>query len=150
MKKRTLALTSVLLLAGAVTLLVAGEGDPWPSIWDGVYTTAQATRGEAIYRAKCGSCHGANLEGLGGAPPLVGKYFTWDWDGTGVDNLYEKIYYTMPDDRINRLTPKESADVLGYLLKMNRFPEGPRELAADAENLRTIRFEEGRGGLRGF
>ncbi len=113
-------------------------------------TNSQATRGEAIYKARCVSCHGAALEGLGGAPPLTGKYFTWDWDGAGVDNLFEKIYYTMPDDRINRLTPKESADVLGYLLKMNRFPEGNRELAADAEDLRVIRFEESRGLLRGF
>jgi len=34
----------------------------WPSVWDGIYTASQASRGEAAYRANCASCHGVNLE----------------------------------------------------------------------------------------
>jgi len=31
------------------------------SVWDGVYTEAQAKRGEAIYEQNCVSCHGPAL-----------------------------------------------------------------------------------------
>jgi mono/diheme cytochrome c family protein len=30
-------------------------------VTDGVYTSAQATRGETVYRDRCATCHGATL-----------------------------------------------------------------------------------------
>ena len=38
---------------------------------DGVYSDAQATRGGAIYKDQCASCHGPSLGGSL-APPLAG------------------------------------------------------------------------------
>src|SRR2546423_1377917 len=48
------------------------------SMWDGVYTDAQAARGQAQYRQECASCHGDRLEGGGEiapAPELAGDIF---------------------------------------------------------------------------
>ena len=32
------------------------------SIWDGVFTEAQATRGQTVYSGACGTCHGPQIE----------------------------------------------------------------------------------------
>ena len=40
------------------------------SIWDGVYTEAQAKRGAAIYSAECAGCHGLDLTGVETASAL--------------------------------------------------------------------------------
>ena len=43
------------------------------TIWDGVYTPAQASRGQRTYERACGSCHGVDLKGSMDAPPLIGS-----------------------------------------------------------------------------
>jgi len=35
------------------------------TVWDGIYTDEQATRGEALYGEHCVRCHGATLQGNG-------------------------------------------------------------------------------------
>src|SRR5262245_34526907 len=45
---------------------------------DGVFSAAQAARGEAIYKSQCATCHGAALEGAA-APPLAGNAFNQTW-----------------------------------------------------------------------
>src|SRR5258708_27979977 len=49
------------------------------SVWDGVYTEEQATRGEEIYRKECASCHGDTLAGGGGGAPLNGGGILFYW-----------------------------------------------------------------------
>jgi hypothetical protein len=39
------------------------------------------------------------------------------------------------------LSPSVNADILAYILKVNRFPEGSAELSHAAETLNQIRFE---------
>ena len=141
MKNRSARVLVVVALAGVFSCLLGQEGAPWPSVWDGVYTTSQAGRGEAAYITNCASCHGVNLEGQGRVPPLTGRDFTWDWDLMGVDNLFEKMLFTMPLDRQGQLSPDREAEILAYILKSNRFPAGSRELPADAEQLRSVIFE---------
>jgi mono/diheme cytochrome c family protein len=65
------------------------------TIADGVYTDAQATRGQTTYGAECAPCHGATLGG-GLAPPLVGSGFLRTWDKRPVIELVDKIQKTMP------------------------------------------------------
>jgi mono/diheme cytochrome c family protein len=142
-KKRRVGVLAFLILlpAAFVTCLFGQDYSQWPSVWDGVYTASQASRGEAAYRANCASCHGAKLEGKGGAPALTGRDFTWGWDFTGVDNLYETILFTMPAGRAGQLSPSSEAEILAYILKSNGYPAGTKELPADAEQLRVVRFE---------
>ncbi|MGE3513055.1 MAG: hypothetical protein AB7N65_29680, partial [Vicinamibacterales bacterium] len=50
------------------------------TIWDGVYTRAQAARGEEAYKLSCGYCHKDDLsggfmdDGVGRAVPLAGPH----------------------------------------------------------------------------
>lgn len=111
------------------------------SVWDGVYTVEQASRGKTLYSKECASCHGAALDGSGQAPPLAGAGFKGNWNGQSVDDLFEKVQTSMPADQPGKLSRGQNADILGYLLGFNGFPAGPKELSSDAAALEKIRFE---------
>ena len=111
------------------------------SVWDGVYTAAQADRGKALYGKQCASCHGAGLDGSGQAPPLTGADFKGDWNGQTADDLFEKMQTSMPADRPGQLSREQNADILAFLLSSNGFPAGQKELPTDAPALQKIRFE---------
>lgn len=125
--------------AAALASVILYAQGPGTSIWDGVYTDAQATRGEAVYKAQCASCHGVTLEGRGQIPPLAGDEFLTAWDGMTLADLFEKQQTSMPADRPGQLTPTQNADILAYLLKMSKAPSGTQELPADGGKLRGIR-----------
>ena len=111
------------------------------SVWDGVYTGEQAKRGEQIYHLRCASCHGDKLMGGESAPPLSGGQFLSNWSGLTLDVLFERIRLTMPSDNPARLGRIPKADVLAYLLSMNRFPSGKAELQYKTEWLKEILIE---------
>ncbi len=50
---------------GEVAAVLEGSADAGglASVWDGVYTEAQAGRGRAAYTGACGLCHGRRLNG---------------------------------------------------------------------------------------
>jgi mono/diheme cytochrome c family protein len=111
------------------------------SVWDGVYTEQQAQRGDPLYRANCASCHGDTLKGAGETPPLTGGLFMANWNGLTLGDLFERIRRTMPQDKPGRLSRQSKADILAYVLKVNKFPTGTTELEHQTEFLREIRFE---------
>ena len=47
----------------------------------------------------------------------------------------------MPQDKPGRLSRQYKADILAYVLKVNKFPTGKTELEHQTEFLREIRFE---------
>jgi mono/diheme cytochrome c family protein len=133
----------LLLLLGFTREGMSGESlwdDLYKSAWAGIYTTDQANEGESFYRERCASCHGAALEGSADAPPLTGHDFRGDWDWGNMADLFEKIQYTMPANRPGVLTDGQVAEVLSYILKVNRFPAGSSALSTDADELRGILF----------
>jgi S-disulfanyl-L-cysteine oxidoreductase SoxD len=138
------ALSALLLVFfGLIREGVSGESlwdDLYKSAWAGIYTTDQASEGESFYRLRCASCHGASLEGSADAPPLSGHDFKGDWDWGNMADLFEKIQYTMPANRPGALTDGQVAEVLSYILKVNRFPAGNNALSPDADELRGILF----------
>jgi S-disulfanyl-L-cysteine oxidoreductase SoxD len=104
----------------------------------GVYTTSQAQRGKAIYEAKCGMCHGKALEGVGPNPPLAGEVFLRNWANRSVEDLFAKTITMMPAMQPGTLTPAETAQILAYVLSVNRFPEGKTDLPPDSIKLHSI------------
>lgn len=110
------------------------------SVWDGVYTSAQADRGKSLYAQQCASCHGAGLDGSGAAPPLAGADFKSNWNGQTAGDLLDKMQTTMPADKPGQLSRARNADILAFLLASNDFPAGPKELPSDAAALARIRF----------
>jgi hypothetical protein len=47
----------------------------------------------------------------------------------------------MPADHPGTLSRPENADILAYILQVNKLPAGTRDLPSDAETLKRIRFE---------
>ena len=111
------------------------------SVWDGVYTDEQSKRGETIAKEECVRCHGQGLSGGEEAPPLAGAGFVANWNGLTVGDLYERIRISMPTDAPGRLTKQENADVLAYMLNLNKYPAGKTEHDRQVEVLKQIKFE---------
>jgi mono/diheme cytochrome c family protein len=121
----------------AITLFAAAAGS---DVWGGVYTDAQAKRGETVYADKCASCHAPDLTGLDQAPPLTGSDFATNWNDLSINDLFERIRISMPADKPGTLGRQEVADVLSFVLQKNSFPAGGADLAADADTLKAIKF----------
>jgi S-disulfanyl-L-cysteine oxidoreductase SoxD len=116
------------------------------SVWDGVYTEDQAKRGEPVYRKECAACHGDMLGGGESAPPLTGGAFLASWNGLTMGDLFDRIRKTMPQSAPGRLTRQQDADILAFMLSVNRFPAGKTELYRQSEMLKEIRFESAKPG----
>jgi len=114
------------------------------SVWDGVYTEEQAKRGESVYRKECAACHGDLLAGAESAPPLTGGAFLANWNGLTIGDLFDRIRKTMPQSAPGRLTRQQNADILAFMLSVNKFPAGKTELYRQSEMLKEIRFEAAR------
>jgi mono/diheme cytochrome c family protein len=131
-----------LVLLGVVEMAQFGaRAEGKASTRDGVYTAAQAGRGEASYKKACASCHGDKLDGSGQIPGLGGDEFEMMWAGQTLDDLFERIQGSMPADNPGKLTRTENADILAYLLKVNKLPTGMSELSGDAEALKKIQID---------
>jgi mono/diheme cytochrome c family protein len=115
-----------------------GTASPARTVWDGVYTEEQATRGQAQYTRACASCHAADLRGGSTAPSLVEESFSFQWADTTVGELFERIRTLMPSDRPNSLSSQTYRDIVAFILQANKFPAGEKELDADLDALRQI------------
>ena len=110
------------------------------TVWDGVYTAAQAERGKAGYEIHCQTCHGRDLSGGSDgddpAPALIQKNF--GENRKDLNNLYTYIRTSMPRDEAGTLESQAAIDIVAYLLARNSFPPGSAELPADPDALQQI------------
>ena len=113
------------------------------TVWDGVYTTAQAARGKLVYDGNCGACHLPDMSGSDEARPLAGERFMQDWREDTLHTLFVRIRNLMPFDEPATLTEQAYLDSVAYILEFDGFPAGGRELTPDG--LEDIRIE-GREG----
>jgi mono/diheme cytochrome c family protein len=130
----------LVLLSGVVAAAFA-QAPATRTVWDGVFSDAQATRGQAVYKERCLSCHMESLDGGGVAASLVGDDFMGDWQGKTVADLLRRTILTMPGDDPGSLKPQEAADSLAYVFSRNKFPAGSADLPSDAEALKLIRIQ---------
>jgi mono/diheme cytochrome c family protein len=100
------------------------------TVWDGVYTAAQATRGESVYSAECSRCHKDDLSGYRSA--LIGDRFLDSWREDRLESFFSLVKKTMPRNAPASLSDGEYLDVVAYVLQANAFPAGTKELTADA------------------
>jgi S-disulfanyl-L-cysteine oxidoreductase SoxD len=115
------------IYASSAAFSRAAQVPPLRSISEGVFSTAQAARGQKIYQAQCGGCHGTAMEGTTG-PPLVGDGFLSNWSQRPLGTLVDKIEKTMPFNEPVRLSREQSTDLVAYILQAGKFPAGPAEL----------------------
>ena len=110
------------------------------TVWDGVYSEAQAADGEVVYQDACAACHGDRLQGAEAAPALAGPVFGSNWNGTTLNDLAERIRISMPADAPGSLSRRRVADVVAYLLRAGGFPSGEFLLDRQAPVLSQIRY----------
>jgi S-disulfanyl-L-cysteine oxidoreductase SoxD len=109
-------------------------------IWDGVFTSSQASRGKAaLSQNGCNGCHGAELAGDRG-PSLKGERFITAWENASVNKLFTKIRDTMPPLNAEQVSPATKADIIAYLLEVNGFPVGSADLPADSAVLDGVQI----------
>jgi quinoprotein glucose dehydrogenase len=133
--------TAILLIVIAAASWATLSAQATKSVWDGVYTKAQAERGQPLYKQYCASCHGEMLEGIEMAPALAGGGFIDNWSGQSMGDLFERIRATMPRDKPGRLSRDVNADITAYMLSFNQFPAGETELPRDTQLLQQIRID---------
>jgi mono/diheme cytochrome c family protein len=134
-----MAIVSMTTVAALVALR-AQEAPGGRSVWDGVYNPAQAKRGGQVYSVSCQNCHGDALQGDGTATALTGPAFMADFNGVTLGEMLDRTRTTMPDDNPGTMSRQQIADVLTYVLSVNKFPAGAAELPTQAEVLNQITF----------
>lgn len=124
---------TVALFALAAVSTYGQESGKVPTAWDGVFSAAQAARGQLAFSQHCASCHGADLRG-GEGKALAGDRFWADWKETTVDYLLGQISRNMPRSEdgslAGTLPPDVYADIVAHILSVNGFPAGARDLTA--------------------
>lgn len=118
------------------------------SVWDGVYTEAQAARGADIYPGPCGRCHGVKLDGAPDDPdmfstqPIAGHKFLRNWNGASLAALFVYLRETMPENNPSYLSDQEYADLIAYMLAVSELPPGRDELAPSLAEMARIVIRE--------
>jgi mono/diheme cytochrome c family protein len=144
------ALAAAAFVFVPVTSPSLGAQAPARTVQDGIFSDAQATRGQALYAQRCASCHGPTLEGAQ-APALSGEPFTAKFRMEPLSALFIQIRYAMPPvpppraAASTQLTNEQAADLVAHVLKSNGFPAGKTDFAgSDAVNSQ-ITWPAGRG-----
>jgi cytochrome c len=119
-------------------LLSAADDQPARTVWDGVYTEAQAERGRASYQQACVGCHRDDLRGDNTSPSLIGESFTFLWGDMEVGELAARIQKLMPPERPGSLPPQTYTDIVAFILQKNAFPAGNAELSTDPSALHIL------------
>src|SRR5580658_10925306 len=113
----------LLLLASATANLLTAR-----TVWDGVYTEAQAARGVTAFGQSCAGCHALAAEGKA---PLVGDPFWKSFAQKTVGDLFEFVSANMPNGNPRSLSESTYGDIVALMLKSNGFPAGTAELRRD-------------------
>jgi mono/diheme cytochrome c family protein len=110
-------------------LSFVGHAGQARAVTDGVYSDAQAARGQQTYQAQCITCHGNALEGAVG-PPLAGDGFLSAWSARSLADLVDKIEKTMPPEAPGSVSRPQAVDLAAYVLRAGKFPAGQTDLSS--------------------
>jgi mono/diheme cytochrome c family protein len=108
------------------------------NVWEGVYSDAQAGRGKKAYIVHCASCHNEGLQGGDLAPALKGEDFLLRWDDKSMFEFFDRVQKTMPQDNPGAVSAQDNADIIAYILQVNRMPASAADLSSDAAALEGI------------
>jgi mono/diheme cytochrome c family protein len=131
MMKRLAILAVCALTAGfMISSQSRAQNSSRVTIWDGVYSEAQAEAGQTLI-GQCRGCHGGDMDG-GQAPALRGEKWMDYWREDTLDSLYTLIKESMPPRANSALTESQALSLVAYILEQNELPAGNDALSLDA------------------
>jgi mono/diheme cytochrome c family protein len=145
MKRWIVAIAGLCCASGVLHAQVDDPGanfgiTPTRSEWSGVYSAAQAQRGEQWYLLdECGSCH-EDAGAASGVALLVGADFLEDWNGQSALDLARHIH-SGPMGNPGDIRIAEATDLIAFILRENEIPAGSSDLPADRHVLARIRMD---------
>jgi mono/diheme cytochrome c family protein len=123
-----LATALFLASAAAVPTIAQVANAPGRTVWDGVYTDAQAARANPIFSQSCSNCHTLTSEGN---RPVTGEKFWEGFTQKTVGDLLSYVSNNMPNGNGGSLPVSSYNDLVALILKSNGFPAGTTELAPE-------------------
>jgi mono/diheme cytochrome c family protein len=130
-------------MLGWALLCASLQAQTGRTVLDGVYTDAQAARGQMAYQVNCSMCHRESLDGGAEALPLRGEHFMESWRDDSLAPLFDHMRTRMPrrpGGEPGSLSENTYIDILSYILKVSEYPSGTGELTKDA--VRSIQLVE--------
>ena len=135
------------LFLGALAPVVTLAQDPkpaGPTIWDGVFTDAQAERATGMFSQSCERCHTLSSQGT---RPLSGEKFWEGYTQKTVGDLLTFVKTNMPNGQGGSLPAPTYNDLVALILKSNGFPTGKTELTPETVANVQIIPKDGPGEL---
>ena len=117
-----------LLLAATLPAPPLGAQKP-RTVWDGVYTDAQADRATGVFGASCSNCHTLTTQGN---RPLSGDAFWQSYTQKSVADLLGFVSKNMPNGNGGSLSAASYNDLVALILKSNGLPAGKTELTPES------------------
>jgi alcohol dehydrogenase (cytochrome c) len=105
------------------------------SALNGVFTSAQASRGAQQFKQACAACHSIEEQ----ANSLNAK-----WGKGTLRDLFTVISTTMPQNKAGSLSPDEYASIVAFYLQESGHTPGSSELPADPAALERMRVAASR------
>ncbi|MDH3733503.1 MAG: cytochrome c [Gemmatimonadota bacterium] len=102
------------------------------------FTVAQADRGRELFVAVCGECHSVG--------EFRGNTFQFTWRRRTAWDFYRTVSSTMPESAPGSLSDEEYVQIIAFVLGMNGYAPGSRDLAATEVELDQFVMNEGPGG----
>jgi len=131
-----------LVLIGAVVERVVAQAKPGTAksaasaqktTLSGIYTAAQAAKGEDIYYTTCISCHPKGT--------YAGAGFKNNWNNRPLWDLWDWISNKMPKNDPGSLEPGQVVLVMAYILQQNKMPAGSVALPPNEKTLYGIKIQ---------
>jgi len=119
----------VAVLSSILVPSLLGRAPAEKTVWDGIYTSVQAQRGQTAYTQFCMRCHKADLLGIEGA--MKGESFMERRREDNLDTYFQDMKATMPRGNPGGLPDQTYVDIISYILQNNEMPAGSTELKPD-------------------
>ena len=119
--------------APAAAPKTAPQGAAPKTTLGGVYSQAQADKGEEMYYGVCIACHPKGY--------YTGDNFKKNWSGRPLSDLYDWVKTKMPKSDPGSLTPAQSVQVMAYILQENKMPAGQTPMPTDRAILKGIKIQ---------
>jgi len=109
------------------------------TIWDQVFSQAQADAGKALYITNCQQCHGPTGRGGPGGPAVTGVVLNKKWADTTFLDYFGFARSAMPPSKPGGIgSDQDYVNIVAYILQMHGAKPGDTELTYDEDKLGNI------------